>query len=129
MTYVVDTYALIEWFIQGSENYRKHFKAIDSMGAFVTELTVLEFYHKIFHRAGKEKAEEALDIILGNMKVIDLNLDMIKLSAVFRSEMLRERRELSYADCVNYIAAKGLRIKLLTGDSDFKGLDNVEFVK
>ena len=129
MTYVVDTYALIEWFIQGNENYKKYFETIDDKGAFVTELTVLEFYHKVFHRAGKEKAEEALDIILGNMKVIDLNLDLIKQSAMFRSQMLREKRELSYADCVNYIAAKNLRIKLLTGDNDFKGLDNVEFVK
>ena len=129
MTYVVDTYALIEWFIQGNENYKKYFETIDDKDAFVTELTVLEFYHKVFHRAGKEKADEALDIILGNMKVIDLNLDLIKQSAMFRSQMLREKRELSYADCVNYIAAKGLRIKLLTGDNDFKGLDNVEFVK
>ena len=129
MTYVVDTYALIEWFIQGNENYRKHFEAIDSKGAFVTELTVMEFYHKVFHSTGKDKADEALDVILGNMKVIDLNLEMIKQSAIFRSEMLREKRQLSYADSVNYIAAKGMRLKLLTGDNDFKGLENVEFVK
>ena len=129
MMYVVDTYALIEWFIQGNENYRKHFEEIDNKGAFVTELTVMEFYHKVFHNAGKDKADEALDVILGNMKVIDLNLDLIKQSAIFRSEMLHRKRELSYADSVNFIAAKGLRLKLLTGDNDFKGLENVEFVK
>lgn len=35
----------------------------------------------------------------------------------------------SYADSVNYIAAKRLGIKLLTGDRAFTGMENVEFVK
>ena len=127
--YVVDTYALIEWFIQGNENYSKYFEAIDKSGAFVTELTILELYHKVFHSAGKEKADEILDIILGNMKILDLNLDLIKEAAIFRSKMLSKKTGVSYTDSVNYIAAKNLGVKLLTGDNDFKGLENIEFVK
>lgn len=128
MTYVVDTYALIEWLVHRNENYRKYFESIEKRGGFITELTILEFYHKIFHKGGKEIADDVLDIILGNMKVIDLNLNLIKEAAIFRSSMLREK-ELSYADAINYIAAKILKIKLLTGDDDFRSLDFVEFVK
>jgi predicted nucleic acid-binding protein len=36
---------------------------------------------------------------------------------------------LSYADCINYSIARKLKIKLLTGDEDFRGLSGVEFVK
>jgi len=127
--YIVDTYALIEWLVHRNENYRKYFEFMEKKGGFITELTLLEFYHKIFHRAGKEKAEEVLDIILCNMKIIDLNLEIIKEAAAFRSLMLNKGRELSYTDSVNYVAAVNLKIKLLTGDNDFKGFENVEFVK
>lgn len=127
--YVIDTYALLEWFVQGNENYQKYFEIMDEKGGFITELTILEFYHRVFHRLGKEKADEVLDIITGNMKIIDLNLDLIKEAAVFRSVMLKKKEELSYTDCVNYIAAKNLKVKLLTGDNDFRTLENVEFVK
>ena len=127
--YLVDTYALIEWFVHGNENYGKYFEIIDTKGAFVTELTILELYHKVFHSAGKEKAGEILDIVLGNMKILDLNLDVIKGAAIFRSKMLKEKKSFSYTDSVNYTAAKSLGIRLLTGDNDFKGMDNVEFVK
>ncbi|MEK6968035.1 MAG: PIN domain-containing protein [Nanoarchaeota archaeon] len=127
--FVIDTYALIEWFVQGNENYRKFFEEIDRKGGFITELTILEFYHRVYHIAGKEKADDSLDIVIGSNKIIDLNLELIKQAAVFRSEMLKKRKQLSYADCVNYMVAKNLKVKLLTGDNDFKELENVEFVK
>lgn len=127
--YLVDTYALIEWFVQGNDNYRKYFEALDEEKGFITELTVLELYHRVFHKLGKEKAEEALDIILGNFTVTDLSLDLIKEAAVFRSDMIKKKKKLSYADCINYTTAKNLKIKLLTGDNEFKDIENVEFIK
>lgn len=127
--YLIDTYALIEWLVQGNDNYKKYFESMDKEGGFLTELTVLEFYYTVFHRLGKEKGDEALDIILGNNKVIDLTLGMIKEAAIFRSLMINKKKNLSYADSVNYVAAKTLKVKLLTGDNDFKNVENVEFVK
>jgi predicted nucleic acid-binding protein len=127
--YLVDTYALIEWFIHNNRNFANYFKSMDKDAGFITELTILEFYRTIIHRTSKEKADEALDLVLGNMNVIDLNLELIKDAAILRSEMLKEKKGLSYADAVNYVAAKNMKIKLLTGDNDFKNLENVEFVK
>ncbi len=127
--YLIDTYALIEWFVEGSKSYERYFADINRESGFVTELTLLEFYHRVFHKAGKEKADEALDIILGNLKVIDLNLELIIEASMFRSRMLGMKKDVSYADSVNYIAAKNLKVKLLTGDEAFRDMENVEFVK
>ncbi len=38
-------------------------------------------------------------------------------------------RKVSIPDCIGYVMAKNLDIKFLTGDKEFEGLDNVEFVK
>ena len=43
--------------------------------------------------------------------------------------MLKEKKALSYADCINYSIAEKMNLKLLTGDEDFRDLKNVEFVK
>ena len=55
--------------------------------------------------------------------------EIIKNAGIFRSEMLKKKKSLSYADCINYSIANKLKLKLLTGDDDFKRLKNVEFVK
>lgn len=39
------------------------------------------------------------------------------------------RKKLSYADCLGYIIALREKIEFFTGEDDFKGLHNVEFVK
>ena len=127
--YLVDTYALIEWLVHNNVNYRKYFEIMDKEGGFVTELVVFELYHRVYHKADKEKADAILDLVTGNLKVIDMSLELIKEAAIFRSEMLKKKKDLSYADCLAYIAARHLKVKVLTGDKEFEGLDNVEFVK
>jgi len=38
-----------------------------------------------------------------------------------------KNRDLSYSDCIEYIYAKENGLIFLTGNKEFKGLDNVEF--
>ena len=38
-------------------------------------------------------------------------------------------RKLSIPDAIGYTVARRLNIKFLTGDKDFEGMENVEFVK
>ena len=42
---------------------------------------------------------------------------------------LSTRRGLSYADCLGYVAAQSLGLRFLTGDTAFRDLENVEFVR
>ena len=58
---------------------------------------------------------------------IDFNKNIIKKAAEFR--LKHKERKLSMTDCVGYILALELGIKFLTGDLEFKDMENVEYVK
>jgi len=127
--FVVDTYALFEWLVYNNQKYKKYFEQIDNEGAYITELVLMEFYHKIFHEEGKEKAEEIFHTITTKIETIKLNAERIKKTGEKRSQMLKERKKLSYADCLNLVIAEENKAKVLTGDKEFKNLKNTEFVE
>lgn len=129
MSYLVDTYALIEWYDKGNRAYDKYFKELKPRDYYITRLTLLEFYYLLYHRKGEETAETYHGYLLSYFKLVELDDSLLKKSAIFKSEQLKKGRKMSYVDSVNYVAAKSMGIKILTGDDDFKGLSNVEFVK
>jgi predicted nucleic acid-binding protein len=120
----------MEWFIWGNPNYGKYFTEIQSKkNSYVSEITLIELYHHVFHNEGLEIADTIYSSVINHLNIAKLDHEVIKKAGVFRSDMLKQKRTLSYANCVNYILANKLEIKLLTGDEDFRGLENVEFVK
>lgn len=125
--FLLDTYALIEWYAQGNLNYAPYFEP--DVEGYITKTTLLEFYHQIYHNLGKEKAEAYYTYITAYAEITELTEDIIKEAARFRTEMLRKKRKPSYGDCINYVTAKKIGAKLLTGDKEFKDLEDVEFVK
>lgn len=127
MSFLFDTYALIEWYVQGNANYDPYFKP--SVEGHLTKLSLLEFYHQVYHRMDRETAEKYRVHLTGYAKLAELTEEIIVESAAFRSEMLEEGKEPSYTDSVNYITAKHLDARLLTGDKEFEGMENVEFVR
>jgi predicted nucleic acid-binding protein len=128
--FVVDTYALMEWFVWNNDNYRKYFERFQkSKDSYVTEITLVELYHHVYHNEDIETADMIYSSVTNYLNVIGLDENIIKSAGIFRSEMLKKKRALSYADCINYSTARRLKLILLTGDNDFKGLSNVEFVK
>jgi predicted nucleic acid-binding protein len=128
--FVVDTYALMEWFVWNNDNYRKYFERFQkSKDSYVTEITLVELYHHVYHNEDIETADMIYSSLTNYLNVIGLDENIIKSAGIFRSEMLKKKRALSYADCINYSTARRLKLILLTGDNDFKGLSNVEFVK
>jgi len=128
-SYLVDTYALFEWYVDGNPAYRPYFIEMEGEQSFTTHLTLLEFYYGIFHEAGKAAADEMIEIILSYLKIIPLDLKTIKDAAIFRSEGLKQKKKYSYADSVNYSIARHLHVPFLTGDQAFKDVPNVAFVK
>jgi predicted nucleic acid-binding protein len=120
----------MEWFIWKNQNYRKYFEEIQIKGnSYVSEITLVELYHHIYHNKGAERADIIYSSVINYLKVTKMDNHVIKNAGIFRSDMLKRRRSLSYADCINYAISKKLKVKLLTGDEDFKGIRNVEFVK
>ncbi|MEM2289517.1 MAG: PIN domain-containing protein [Candidatus Hadarchaeales archaeon] len=99
------------------------------MRRYLTKLTLLEFYYYVYHNRGKKSAEKYFSHLKRHADIVELTEEILKKSAIFRSEMLKKGKHFSYADCVNYVSAKELGAKLLTGGKEFKYLENVEFVR
>ena len=129
MPFLVDTYALMEWFIWDNQNYKKYFEQIQRRKiSYVSEITLVELFHHIYHNEGEEEAETIYSSVANYLNIAKMDEEIIKNSGIFRSNMLKKIKALSYADCINYSFAEKMNLKLLTGDEDFRALKNVEFV-
>jgi len=126
---VIDSYALFEWLVYQNQKYKKYFAKINEEGALITELVLMEFYHKTLHGKGKETADRLFNTITAKTETIKLNTERIKKTGLKRSQTLKQRKKLPYADCLNLVIAKEFNAKVLTGDKEFRGMQNTEFVE
>lgn len=119
-SFFFDSYAFFE-IIKENRNFEPYLSA----EIVTTKLNIFELYHGFL----KYKNEELAGISLEKYYpfVVDFDEEVIKEAAKLKISL--NRRDLSMADCIGYSLAKQLGIKFLTGDSQFKDLDNVEFVK
>ena len=122
MSYFFDTYALVE-FTGGNKNYVNLFKE----GGITTKLNLMELYYQLLRKVGKKIAEKVYARFIAN--VVDFDDETIKEAMEFRLKMRQKDKDFSYVDAIGYIVAKKNRVKFLTGDKEFRGLKNVEFVK
>ncbi len=120
-SFFFDTYALFE-LVKGNPNYEKY-----KIGVSIatTKLNLMELHYVLLRLKGKEEAEFYFNEF--NQFCIRYNDEILKQANEFRFE--NYKRDLSYVDCIGYIIAKKLGIKFLTGDGQFSGFENVEFVK
>ncbi len=123
--YFFDTYALQE-IEEGSENYRSF---LAETYLVTTKLNLMELYHNYYKLKGPAVAELAF----GHFKdfCVGVSDEILKEAAKMRAELKAKSKKsnVSYIDCIGYVLAKQLKVKFLTGDREFEGLDNVEFVK
>ena len=118
--YFFDTYALVESFV-GNRAYKRFF----NYTFIVTHLNIAEFYSYLLRNTSKDDATILLDKMEFN--IVPLSLKLFKQAAEFKLD--NNKKELSWADCIGYMAAKQLKLKFLTGDKEFKGMANVEFAR
>ena len=119
-TYVFDTYALME-IIKGNKNYLQYINS----KIVITSFILAELCYTSIRQYGLEKANSYVDQYSKFVQNIDN--EIIKEAMNFRYGNIKKK--LSIADCIGYILSKKLDIKFLTGDKEFKDLENVEFVK
>lgn len=120
MNYFFDSYALIEIF-KGSINYSKYQDVV----TVTTYFNLYEAYYSLKNKGTDTGIDDFFNII--RAFCINLKFDWIKEATNFR--LKHKKNNLSYVDCLGYVIAKDLNIKFLTGDNQFKDLENVEFVK
>jgi len=83
-----------------------------------------EFCYQLFKDKEKNPEELSSEIESAIVKIMP---KIIKMAMRFRYE--NKQKNMSMVDCISYFQAKELDIKFLTGDKEFEGMENVEFVK
>lgn len=120
MSYFFDTYAIIE-LIKENQSYNRF---LDE--EIVTSiLNIGELYYALLRDFGESVAEEWKGKLEKSAILIDV--EIIVRAIKFRFE--NRKKGFSFIDCIGYILAKENKLKFLTGDSAFEGLDDVEFVR
>ena len=120
-TYFYDSYAIIEFINQNNHNFDIYF----SNNCGVTTISnLMEVYYSILKEGGEIQAEKTLELL--EPFVLNPTLDDVKESMKFKLKNKKVR--FSYTDCLGYAIARRMKIKFLTGDKEFKHLENVEFV-
>ncbi len=118
--YFMDSYALHELFA-GNEGYKKFEK---EAALITTRLNLMEFYYTLL-RLNSENVDQYYDRML--RFAVEIADDTIKKAMKFR--LRNKAKDLSYVDAVGYILAMEKNVKFVTGDQQFKDMENVEFIK
>ena len=118
--YFFDSYAFIE-LLRGNPGYVR-FKNTELA---TTKLNLMEVYYKILQEFGKKEADDFYDNMI--KFTLEIHDNIIKEAVQFR--LRNKSKNLSYVDCIGYVLAKSSGLKFLTGDRQFKDMENVEFVK
>ena len=121
INFFYDSYAIIEY-INGNPNYKKYFVEYEGI---TTLYNVMEVYYSVLREEGEEKAKKALELL--KPLIIYPSIEDLEKSMKFR--LKQKKKKLSYADCLGYTLALKNKIKFLTGDEDFRDIQNVEFIK
>jgi uncharacterized protein len=121
MRFFFDTYAIIEM-IKGSPSY----SAYSDQVMITSFLNALEVFYVILREFNDEtKAKSIYYGLKGSLVGVS---DEIVLEAL-KFKFKHRKEGLSYTDCIGYIYAKKNDLIFVTGDSDFKNFDGVEFVR
>ena len=123
---VVDSWAWLELF-DGSTRGKEVQDHLDAAGSvFTTVLTLAEVISVVERR--KHSGERALQVIQSNSKILIPTAEDSFLAGKLHAEMKSARRNMSLSDSFVLQEARKLDAKVITGDPDFKGIKEVEFI-
>ena len=89
----------------------------------------MELAYALTRDYGREKAVEVLKIVRAFVTIVQTTDEDYAEASALRIELKKQDKNLSLIDALGYVLAKRLRILFLTGDREFKDLDNVEYIK
>ena len=121
--FFLDTYAMVEY-LRGNQNYHKYFS---STTLTTSVLSLIELYFMVLREYGEEIADNAYGAF--RQYQAEISEEDIKQGMKLKLRMKLNKTDLSYADALGYVMAERLGVKYLTGDTAFKTLPNVEFIK
>ena len=117
-TFFFDTYAIFE-IIRGNPNYNPYTEC----RVITTIFNLAELNYNLKKEKDKSVVDEYTDKY--SKFIIEVSIDDIKNAMDFKTI----HKHLSIPDAIGYSIAKKYNVKFLTGDKDFEGMENVEFVR
>jgi len=124
MVKVLDTHALLVFFERepGFEEVKSLFARALEEGndLLMTSVNFGEVYYIVLRECGKEKAE-AIEKITQTLpiEIVDVDVQLAKEAA-----KLKAAKKISYADCFAAALAKLHKGEVVTGDKEFKALED-----
>lgn len=124
MTRVLDTHALMVY-IEKEPGYEKvenlfYSCAESDKKLLMTAVNWGEVYYISIRERGEEETEKAMKIIdTFPIEVVEVDRALAKQAAIYKASY-----KMSYADCFAAALAKIKKAELLTGDKEFKQLEN-----
>lgn len=120
LEYFFDSYALVE-LLKGNPHYARYCDA----RVVITLLNLIELTQQVLRDLDESRAREAYHKFKEN--VAEPSEEVVL--AALRFRLQHKHRRFSYADAVGYTYANHAKIPFLTGDRQFEGFPNVEFVR
>lgn len=120
VNYFWDSYAIIE-LEKGNPNYLNY----SSSPIIISIFNLAEIYYSFINDIDDKEADKLYEDY--RSAVVEVPDDILKEAMEFKKQ--NKKKKLSYTDCIGYIYARQNGMRFLTGDKEFKDLENVEFVK
>ena len=124
MTRILDSHALLAFLEKeaGCEKVKSFFVVAVEKDAnlLMSSVNFGEVYYIVLRECGKEKVDEIENVINTlPIRIIDVDIELAKIAASFKAT-----KKISYADCFTAALAKLHKGEVITGDKEFKVLEN-----
>ena len=127
----LDSWIFLEYYSSGPKRDKCEKIIFCDKKKAISAILLMEVIYKSARKLGKIKTREIVRDITCSASTILVNVDrnIAEEAANLRLKYYKGvDRELSYADCIGYIYARKHNLRFLTGDKEFKTLENVEFI-
>jgi predicted nucleic acid-binding protein len=125
---LLDTYAWVEFFI-GSKAGKKVLKAIQENRCFTSILSLAEIVDWCFKNDLKEKAKQYIEIVEKASTILNITKEIAILAGEMNQEREKKVKGWGMIDSIILATATFYNLKILTGNSHFKDLENVEILE
>jgi predicted nucleic acid-binding protein len=125
---LLDTYAWVEFFI-GSKAGKKVLKAIQENRCFTSILSLAEIVDWCFKNDLKEKAKQYIEIVEKASTILNITKEIAILAGEMNQERKKKVKGWGMIDSIILATATFYNLKILTGNSHFKDLENVEILE
>lgn len=122
-TKVLDAYALMAFFEDepGAKEIEKLFKkaAAGEVTLLITTVNLGEVWYSIARAHSTQIADHYIEVVNSlPVEIVTADWELTRTAAQFKAE-----GRISYADCFAAALAKGRKAELVTGDTEFKSLE------